>query len=594
MGMTRAVIVALAVAVAALLAWPALAQGETVDLVSVGSGGSQGNYDSWDASISADGSIVAFTSEATNLVPPDANGENPDVFVRDVRTAATELVSVASDGTQGDGGSSEPSISADGSIVAFMSYSGNLWPEGELSGFWAEGEYHYYGNIYVHYLLTGATELVSVNPAGTGGANGNCFSPSLSADGSCVAFASQATNLVEGDENGYCDIFVRHLAGDFAGTTELVSVSSEEVQAHGDSYAPSIDADGSTVAFQSTADNLVDEDLNGSITDVFVRYLAGELAGTTDLVSVSSDEAQGNFWSSDPSINADGSIVAFTSLATNLTEETITMRANVFVRYLAGELAGTTELVSVSSDGTESDGASMDASISANGSMVAFASSATDLVTGDTNDCADVFVRNLLTRTTRLLSGSWNGSPADGDSKRPSINADGSIVAFESEATNLVQGDANDRADVFVTRPIAKPAGGYPNRYEQTDPRILYSGQWETGINKSHSGGSNYFTNDKTATITITFKGTRLDWIAALGPLMGKALVSIDGGEPVLVDLYSDTELFQQLVWSTGELEYGVHTVTITFPQGSDYQEGQGINIDALDVWGALLQTTES
>ena len=75
---------------------------------------------------------------------------------------------------------------------------------------------------------------------------------------------------------------------------------------------------------------------------------------------------------------------------------------------------------------------------------------------------------------------------------------------------------------------------------------------------------------------------------------MGKALVSIDGGEPVLVDLFSDTELFQQLVWSTGELEYGVHTITITFPEGADYQEGKGINIDALDVWGVLLKTEET
>ena len=143
-----------------------------------------------------------------------------------------------------------------------------------------------------------------------------------------------------------------------------------------------------------------------------------------------------------------------------------------------------------------------------------------------------------------------------------------------------------------VTAPSPKPAAGYPNRYEQDHELILYSGNWEMDENKAHSGGSNSFSNDPNATITITFKGTRLDWIAALGPLMGKALISIDGGEPVLVDLFSDIELFQQLVWSTGDLEYGVHVITITFP--TDGGEVKPINMDALDVWGVLLETSES
>ena len=161
--------------------------------------------------------------------------------------------------------------------------------------------------------------------------------------------------------------------------------------------------------------------------------------------------------------------------------------------------------------------------------------------------------------------------------------------------------DENGYMQIFTAVPAvqasqtpipATTSTGTHTRYEQTEPLIVYSGNWETDDSKSHSGGSGSYSDDSQATITITFKGTRLDWIAALGPLMGKALVSIDGGAPVLVDLFNPTELFQQLVWSTGTLEYGVHVIKITFP--TDGGEVKPINLDALDVWGTLLETTES
>jgi hypothetical protein len=144
----------------------------------------------------------------------------------------------------------------------------------------------------------------------------------------------------------------------------------------------------------------------------------------------------------------------------------------------------------------------------------------------------------------------------------------------------------------YVAAPVEQPKSNI-NRYEEDNGLILYSGDWGKGENDSLSKKAGTSSDDQKATITITFKGTKLDWIATLGPNMGKALVSIDGGEAVLVDLYSATELYQQLVWSTGDLEYGVHTITITFPEGADYQEGKGINLDALDVTGVLLQTEE-
>ena len=268
----RAVIIVVAVAFVALLAWPAVGQADTVDLVSVASEGTQGNSDSRDCSISGDGSAVAFSSDATNLVAVDANGSTYDVFLRDLETGTTALVSVSSDEEQGNSHSDAPSINADGSIVAFMSFATNL-----VAGTGDES----YSNIYVRYLLTGITELVSETYDGDP-VDGGCWSPSISADGSTVAFTSEATNLLlAADGNlGDPDIFVRYLTGPLAGTTVLVSVNSDEEQADAWSDAASINADGTIVAFASGATNLMEDDSTpGDAPDVFVRDL---VAGTTD------------------------------------------------------------------------------------------------------------------------------------------------------------------------------------------------------------------------------------------------------------------------------------------------------------------------
>ena len=598
----RAIVLAVAVALVALLAWPAIAEAETAELVSVSSGEAQGNNASGSPSINADGTIVAFESQATNLVATDANGDWEDIFVRDLLAGTTELVSVSSDEVQGDFGSYNPSINADGTIVAFSSSV-------EVA------EDYICEQIFVRYLLTGTTELVSVASDGESYGNSGSFNPSLSADGSSVAFTSTATNLVDGDEDeegGFGlmpDVFVRYL---LTGVTELVSVSGGGVGADNSNTDPSINADGSVVAFVSAPIPPIDTG-DGVFhpvagPDVFVRDMS---TGTTELVSVSGGGVGADNSNAAPSINADGSIVAFVSGestgpffnggAAFVPAAGPVVGPDVFVRDRS---TGTTELISVSGGGVGADNVNLQPSINADGSIVAFVSfpDTEPVLNGGAALAAaagpgvgpNVFVRDRRTGTTTLLSVGWDGSPSDGESWSPSINADGSRVAFASDATNLVPGDGNDWFDVFVATYVAPKLAGYPNRYEQTDPRIVYTGSWETGENKAHSGGSNYYSDDPQATITITFKGTRLDWIAALGPLMGKALISIDGGEPVLVDLFSATELFQQLVWSTGELEYGVHTITITFPEGSDYQEGKGINIDALDIWGVLLETTQT
>ncbi|HAL29388.1 MAG TPA: hypothetical protein DCP20_01540, partial [Coriobacteriia bacterium] len=182
--------------------------------VSVASDGAEAN--GWSPSgipsISADGRYVAFGSDATNLVADDTNGEI-DIFVHDRVTGITERVSVASDGSQGNGALLRPAISGDGRCVAFLSLATNLVP-GDTNGL---------SDVLVHDRVTGVTERVSVASDGSQG-NGRCLWVSISEDGRYVAFASDSTNLVMDDTNGADDIFVHDRV---TGITERASVASD-------------------------------------------------------------------------------------------------------------------------------------------------------------------------------------------------------------------------------------------------------------------------------------------------------------------------------------------------------------------------------
>jgi len=345
----------------------------TTERVSVSSIGAEANAESERPSISADGRYVAFDSDATNLVEGDSNG-CPDVFVRDRLAGTTERVSVSSAQVGGNLGSCGPAISADGRYVTFFSWASNLVP----------GDTNEWGDIFVRDRLAQTTERVSLSSAGAEGNNDSVY-PSISADGRYVAFESDATNLVEGDNNLSLDVFVRDRV---LGTTERVSLDSDEVEGDDESGRPSISADGRYVAFWSSATNLVAADNNLS-PDVFVR---DRDTGTTERVSVSSAGAEGNSHSVLPSISADGRHVAFHSCATNLVKGDTNYCFDVFVR---DRMSGDTERVSVNAAGAEGNSNSGYPCITADGRYVTFDSLATNLVSGDSNGLYDIFVHGL-------------------------------------------------------------------------------------------------------------------------------------------------------------------------------------------------------
>jgi Tol biopolymer transport system component/putative cell wall-binding protein len=419
---------------------PAKAQAHVLERASLADDESQADHDSsYRAAISANGRFVVFVSGAANLVPDDTNGFY-DVFVRDRQNGTTERVSVASDGSQGNdhSGLSGVSIGADGRYVVFGSEALNLLAPSDEAGM---------GVIYLRDRQNGTTTRVSETPAGAL-PDGSSWDPSISADGRYVAFVSSAGDIVAGDTNGANDVFVRDLQEE---TTERVSLTNGGQQADGHSWACAISGDGLSVAFQSSATNLVVGDTNAR-DDIFVRDIQ---AGTTVRASVSNNEYPSNDGSYDPAISADGRYVAFPSDASNLVSGDTNYRRDAFVRDL---VAGTTVRASVSSSEAQGNLSSGSRSISADGRYVAFLSFASNLVPGDTNGLEDVFVRDLVAGTTTRVNTSGSGTQANGATwMSAALSADGTCVVFESEASNLVAGDTNGVSDIMVAANRLEP-----------------------------------------------------------------------------------------------------------------------------------------
>jgi len=293
--------------------------------------------------------------------------------------------------------------------------------------------------------------LANINSAGTDSGNGSSYNPVLSANGRFVAFASNASDLVANDANGTGGAFVRDLKTGM--TTRLLSVNSAGTDyEYSESFNPVLSANGRFVAFGS--DNFTvfhDEEDDGAPfqQDLFVSNLK---TGITKLLSVNSaGTATGNGSSFTPVLSANGRFTAFVSNANDLTENDANDTYDVFMRDLKTR---TTKLLSVNSAGTAAgNGFSSTPALSADGRFVAFISYASDLVANDTNGKSDVFVRDFKTGTTKLVSiNSTETDSGNDNSVYPalSISADGRFVAFHSDASDLVENDTNDTSDVFV------------------------------------------------------------------------------------------------------------------------------------------------
>ncbi|MGG5822952.1 TolB family protein [Falsiroseomonas sp. HW251] len=413
---------------------------------STSAAGAEANERSLGASLSGDGTKVAFESLASNVIGDDLNGAT-DVFVKDLVSGGVSLVRASASGQTGSGASFEPSLSSDGGLLAFTIGS---FP---------------FTEVFVQDLRTG--ELTPVGE--TGRSSG---SPSLSADGTIVAFTSSLVTFPTGPvppQSPHAppnppmvdtDVVVRDFA---TGRLVLASASENGEEGNGRSFQPAISRDGTKVAFVSDADNLVPGDDNGT-SDVFVKDL---VTGAITLVSASSAGEQGNSGSLLPSISADGTRVAFESFASNLVPGDDNGTLDIFVKDL---ISGAVTLASTSAEGEQGNGRSEFPSLSIDGRRVAFVSEATNLLPGDANTASDVFVKDLVSGAITLASASSGGEQGNGSSGIPSLSADGNMIAFDSEASNLVPGDTNGVLDVFVKNLDGAFAAGAAAPISDTTP----------------------------------------------------------------------------------------------------------------------------
>lgn len=353
----------------------------------------------------------------------------------------------------------------EGRYVAFVSYTKNL-----------EGSDGKFRQIFWRDRNTGITKLVSKSATGDL-ANGDCFEPSLSADGKRLVFESKASNLVSGDLNNAKDIFLWH-ADDHK--ISLVSTASGGVMADAESFDASISGNGKFVVFTSPATNLSKTGKGRSNANIFLKDLE---AGTTEMISIDPvQNAGGNGHKG--SISFDGSRIIFCSATNTLVPDD---RNGLWDLFLWERGRKNLKRVSLTHDGKERNAGSESASrqvasvISGNGKWVAFATTASNMVPGDSNKFQDVFVVNVETGEVKVASFTSEDQPSDGDSpieqgERITISYDGTWVAFPTKATNLGAPPSNIILHNLVTgkkTSVTQEKGSYTGK-----PAMSYSGSY--------------------------------------------------------------------------------------------------------------------
>lgn len=348
-------------------------------LVTKNEAGEVANQEVYEHDISGDGQTITFATRASNLVSGVTNNQM-DIFVKDMNTGNTKIISRNSNNDESNGYSDFPGISSNGDVVAFYSEATNLVPNDTNNR----------SDIFWYKISTGEIRLISKGTDGTlGNYNVGYNKPSLSSDGNLVVYTSNSSNIAPGDTNGSTDIFLYNAITD---ETILVSKSSLGVVGFSESNSPSINADGTKVVYQSYANNLVSDDNNGR-WDTFMYDIQ---TGQTIRVSVNENGVEGNYGSYDgayPTLSKDGRYVAFVSSADNFVPNDINDCYDVFVKDM---LTNKIIRVSVDKDGNEADDDSYESIISQDGKYVAISSDATNLITNDKNDVQDIFLSPVV------------------------------------------------------------------------------------------------------------------------------------------------------------------------------------------------------
>lgn len=316
---------------------------------------------------------------------------------------------------------------------------------------------------------------------GLGGAdpNGECYFPHISGDGRFVAYASEASNLVPGDMDPYADVFVFDRQ---SGLTSMESLDAQGGQALLPVLVSGLSGNGQCVAFVTPAD-LTATGVNSHSS----LYLRDRAAGTTELISIAVGGASPNAASAvdqfglplSIGLSHDGRFVAFSSAATNLVAGDTNLTADIFVR---DRRLGTTTRVNLSPGGAQANGPSISPTLSSDGRYVAYESRASNLVAPDSNNTYDVFLHDRVTGQTMRCSSTSAGAAASGASYAPAVSGDGRRVVFHSAASNL-DGSTGQQDQVFVfdavdssVRMLSRTSAGAP--YGGSNAKISANGAY--------------------------------------------------------------------------------------------------------------------
>lgn len=467
----------------------------SIKRVSVASDGTQANGYSGANSLSDDGKYILFESNASNLVPNDANGDT-DTFIYDRLNQTVELISIAPNGSQANGASGSSFISGNGRYVIYASAASNLVSQDNNSQ----------RDIFVYDRQDKTTELISVSTEGTQ-ANGMSSFSVISEDGRYVAFESMADNLVSGDNNGLSDIFIRDRQD---GTTKRINVAANGAQANGASILDSISEDGRYISFTSEADNLVSGDTNG-LSDIFVYDRQG---GTTERINLAANSAQANGISGSSALSADGRYVVYGSDASNLVADDTNGKRDIFI-YDRQE--GTTERVDVANNGTQSNFDSQSPSISDDGRYVAFNSDS------ENGDNSNVFLRDRVEETTIKVDAN----------SFPTISGEGEFILFNSSIDTVVPDDTNEAGDVFLLElDEQKTDEPSDNLFSTVDVHRFYQYQIGSHLYTTDANEIDYIIEESTAgNLTYQYEAEKFTVLADnKDALTGEA---IEGVKPV-------------------------------------------------------------
>nr|WP_246427986.1 fibronectin type III domain-containing protein [Paenibacillus phyllosphaerae] len=397
-----------------------------IERVTATADGSSPNGDSEFASVSDNGNLIAFESEASNLIADDGNNE-ADVFVRNRKDGTTTRISVAYEGGDADGGSYAPLISGDGRYVLFTSAASNLTKVGD------EGTQE---DLFLADLESGSIEKVADQVA-AGFAYNSARPYAMSADARYIAFASYDNNGTENDLNGTWDIFLKDRR------TSSVMRLTDRIKDHFHPSQLDITPNGRYVTFSINQIGLLPEDINID-EDI---YVYDTVLNQYELISHNPQGLSGMNDSRNPSISDDGRYVAFESYAGDISDEDQDYSNDVYVYDRRTKVL---KVANMTVGGQPGGRDNAFASFSGSGRFVAF----------ESNDSLEpsaynrnVYIRDLKEGLTYWMGQSASGEEANANNERPAISADGGHLVFQSRADNLIpdQGETLGYTEIYYT-----------------------------------------------------------------------------------------------------------------------------------------------